>query len=68
MELPSRRVSNPLGSEILIYLEDPTSAETFECRAEVVRHTPRGFAVRFVTPGIPFRRAVAQLRKVFIDE
>ncbi len=39
------------------------AGQPLTCQAEVVRHTDDGFAVRFVTPSIDFRRAIAEARR-----
>lgn len=53
------------GELIIIYLTDSRddSGEPVFCRAEVVRHTDRGFAVKFLSPSLEFRRAVSRLRQ-----
>jgi len=50
---------------VLIYLTDSRdeSGEPVFCRAEVVRHTDHGFAVKFLSPSLEFRRAVSRLRQ-----
>jgi hypothetical protein len=50
-----------VGAHVMITL--PLDEEEVEAQAEVVRHTDIGFAVRFIAPSIPFRRAISQLRR-----
>jgi hypothetical protein len=50
-----------VGETVVIYL---TRANTeYQCQAEVVRQTARGFAVRFVSPDPGFSEVVADLRR-----
>jgi len=67
-------IRRPVVDEsIVLYLEDPDTAPlrnqtdapavTLDTRAVVVRHTARGFAVRFESPGDAFMELVARLRK-----
>jgi hypothetical protein len=51
-----------VGETVLIFLIEGKS-ENESCRAEVVRHTDRGFAVKFANPRMEFRRAVSRLRR-----
>ncbi|MEM6733024.1 MAG: PilZ domain-containing protein [Myxococcota bacterium] len=55
----------PIGHEVVVSVasEDARSAVPVECRAEVVRHTDSGFAIRFVDPSRRFRAALHQLRR-----
>lgn len=51
-----------VAEEILVYLRSPDTGDDLECLAKVVRHTDRGFAVKFHSPTIAFRRVVSDLR------
>jgi hypothetical protein len=50
---------------IIIYLEGKKDAlgQPLACQAEVVRHTDEGFAVKFFSPSVEFRRAISEARK-----
>ncbi len=52
-----------IDQEVLIFLKSPDINEDLECRAKVVRHTGRGFAVQFETPSVMFRRTISDLRR-----
>jgi hypothetical protein len=56
------KVRPNVGDTVLIFLGDGVT-EHNTCRAEVVRHTDSGFAVKFLTPGMEFRRLVSRLRR-----
>lgn len=62
----------PIGDELMVsvrarpnghVLPDHTEITPVECRAQVVRHTENGFAMRFLEPSRQFRAAVTQLRR-----
>ena len=58
------RKTPEVGETILVFLESPTAEEDdVYCQAEVVRMIDRGFAVRFISPSIPFRRTITELRR-----
>jgi len=50
---------------IIIYLEGRKDAfgKPLVCEAEVVRHTEEGFAVKFSSPSVEFRRVISDARK-----
>ncbi len=55
-----------VGTDVRVYLEDVFREESglpVLCKARVVRHTERGFAVQFLTPSTAFRRIVSELRR-----
>jgi hypothetical protein len=56
------RAKPDVGETVLIFLGDGQS-ENNTCRGEVVRHTETGFAVKFLSPGMEFRRLVSKLRR-----
>ena len=58
-----------VGEIILVFLTDEGGDEeddARQCRAEVVRHTERGFAVKFLAPSMEFRRTVSRMRRVHL--
>jgi hypothetical protein len=59
-----------VGDEIIVrlpnYVADQNNqndTQKVDCAACVVRHTERGFAVKFVTPSALFRRVISAIRK-----
>jgi hypothetical protein len=54
-----------VADTIIIFLEGRKDGQgnLLACEAEVVRHTGGGFAVRFLSPSIEFRRAVSAARR-----
>jgi hypothetical protein len=54
-----------VGESVLIYLTqiDPEGRKQFPCQAQVIRHTDDGFAVRFESPSVDFRRALSIVRR-----
>lgn len=53
-----------VGDTVIVFLSEHDMPDAnLTCQAEVVRHTTSGFAVRFISPSIEFRRMVSVLRR-----
>lgn len=53
-----------IGETIIVFLSETKALDArLTCKADVVRHTDNGFAVKFTDPSIDFRRRISALRR-----